>query len=187
MGNVSKIALYARVSLDESDLSDRRFQDLENQLVPLREWAKSQGWMVVQEYSDRMSGANPARPGFRQMFKDALQMRFNAILIWKLDRFSREGTSQTLAYIERLRRRGVALKSLTESWLDTSKDNPVAELVLSVMAWSAGEERRRISERTKAGIKRRRAIGQWKGGRPKGSKDRRPRKRGVPVTPDDAW
>ncbi|MFH1916847.1 MAG: recombinase family protein [Nanoarchaeota archaeon] len=172
-----KVALYARVSLDESDLADRRFQDLENQFVPLREWANVQGWEVVGEYSDRMSGANPARPGFRNMMKDAMQLRFNAVLVWKLDRFSREGVSQTLAYIERLKRRGVAVKSLTESWLDTSKENPVGELVLSVMSWSASEERRRISERTKAGIKRRRAIGQWKGGRPKGSKDKRPRKR----------
>ena len=161
-----KVALYARVSLDEAS-TDKRFQDPENQLGPLREWACAQGYEIVEEYVDKASGADPARPRFREMLQTAMLMRFSAILVWKIDRFSREPMSVMVARVEALRGRGVAIKSLTESWMDTGKENPMSDLVLAVMAWAAAEERRKISERTKAGIARRRAIGQWKGGRPR--------------------
>ena len=55
---------------------------------------------------------------------------------------------------------------MTESWLDTSQEG-ISDMVLSIMSWAAAEERRKISERTKAGIQRRKNLGIWKGGRPK--------------------
>jgi DNA invertase Pin-like site-specific DNA recombinase len=101
------------------------------------------------------------------MIHDSLTSKFSKVLVWKLDRFSRETMSQVVGRLERLKSRGVAILSLTESWLDTSKENPMSEVIIAIMAWAAAEERRKISERTKAGIAKRRAIGQWKGGRPK--------------------
>lgn len=162
-----KVALYARVSMEETDKENRRYQEPENQLKPLRDWALMNEWESVGEYVDRGSGADTTREQFRKLLNDAMLLKFNAILVWKLDRFSRENMSTLVGRIETLRNRGIAIKSLTETWLDTSKDNPMGELVLAVMSWAAAEERRKISERTKAGIARRRAIGQWKGGRPK--------------------
>lgn len=164
-----KVALYARVSLEEGDKNDRRYQEPENQLVPLREWARQQGWEIIAEYQDRGSGADPNRPNFRLMLHEAMLLRFQTILVWKLDRFSREGLSNVIGRIQKLRERKVGIKSLTESWVNTGEDNPMSELVLAIMSWAASEERRKISERTKAGIAQRRAIGQWKGGRPKKS------------------
>lgn len=161
------VALYARVSLEEGNKEDRRYQEPENQLEPLRAWAKSQGWNIIEEYIDRGSGADPNRIRFRAMLQDAMLLRFQTILVWKLDRFSRENLSNVIGRIQKLRERKVGIKSLTESWVNTGEDNPMSELVLAVMSWAASEERRKISERTKAGIARRRAIGQWKGGRPK--------------------
>ena len=163
---MTKVAIYARVSLDEQNKDSRQFQDPENQLKPLRDFCKSLGYEVVKEYIDKMSGANPARPDFRKMMADALQRRFSGIVIWKLDRFSREGVIPTMSYIKRLKDRGIWLKSMTESWLDTGQEG-ITEIVLAIMAWAASEERKKISERTKAGIARKRAIGKWKGGRPK--------------------
>jgi len=160
-----KVALYARVSLDER-ADDKRFQDPENQLKPLREFAGSMGWEVVKEYVDKASGANPARPAFRKMLQDAMMRRFSGVVVWKLDRFSREGVINTFAYIKQLKDRGVWLRSQTEAWLDTSNEG-ITQMVLAVMSWAAAEERKKISERTKAGIARRRAIGQWRGGRPR--------------------
>ena len=168
---MTKVAIYARVSMDEADDTKRQFQSPENQLIPLRDWAKSQNWDIVGEYIDKCSGADHNRPSFIRMLNDAMLLKFNIIIVWKLDRFSREGIGHTLSYIERLRTRSVAIKSMTESWLDTSKDNPISEMLLAVMSWVAAEERRKISERTKLGIQRRRNLGQWKGGRPKGSKN----------------
>jgi DNA invertase Pin-like site-specific DNA recombinase len=161
-----KVALYARVSLDENDYKNRRFQDPENQLSALREYANAMEYIVIEEYVDRMSGANPARPEFRRMLQDARMRRFQGILVWKLDRFSREGIMNTMAYIKQLKERGIWLKSMTESWLDTNQEG-ITDIVLAIMSWAAAEERKKISERTKAGIARRRAIGQWRGGRPK--------------------
>ena len=78
-----------------------------------------------------------------------------------------------MAYIKQLKERGIWLKSITESWLDTSQEG-ITDIILAIMSWAASEERKKISDRTKAGIARRRAIGQWHGGRPK--------KRGVPLS-----
>lgn len=175
-----KVAIYARVSLEEGNKEDRRYQEPLNQVDPLKEWAKAQGWEVIATYIDRGSGANPARPEFRRMINDAMQLKFNAILVWKLDRFSREGISQVFAYINKLQSRGVAIKSMSESWLDTSKDNPMSEVVLAIMSWASSMERQKISERTKLGIQRRKNLGIYKGGRRVGSKDKKKRKqRGV--------
>jgi DNA invertase Pin-like site-specific DNA recombinase len=161
-----KVALYARVSMEEGK-DDRRYQEPENQLVPLRDWARTQEWEIVGEYVDRGSGADPNRPNFRLLLQDAMLLRFTNILVWKLDRFSRENMSQVVGRIQKLRERNVGIKSLTESWVDTAKENPVSELILAVMGWAAAEERRKISERTKAGIARLKNLGAWKGGRPK--------------------
>jgi DNA invertase Pin-like site-specific DNA recombinase len=161
-----KVALYARVSLDEGR-EDRRYQEPENQLVPLREWADNQSWELFGEFVDRASGADPNRPEFRRLLQAAMMRQFECILVWRLDRFSRETMSQVVGRIQKLRERGVGIRSFHETWLDTDASNPMGELILAVMAWAAAEERRKISDRTKAGIAQRRAIGQWRGGRPK--------------------
>ena len=160
-----KVALYARVSLDEK-ANDKRFQDPENQLQPLRDFAKSFNYIIYKEYIDKKSGADSNRPEFRNMLQDAMLRRFDGIIVWKLDRFSREGIMPTMSYIKRLKDRKVWLRSMTESWLDTSNEG-ITEIVLAIMAWASAEERKKISERTKAGIARLKEKGKWKGGRPK--------------------
>lgn len=180
--------------MDELDPDARRYQEPENQLEPLRDWALRQGWDVVGEYVDRGSGADANRPEFKRLLSDAMQRRFSAILVWRWDRFSREPMFVAVGRVQKLRDRGVGLMSLQESWLDTTKENPVGDITLSILSWAAAEERRRISQRTKAGIQRRRNIGQWKGGRPPKCREcglpiggrKKPQcecdKRGVPVS-----
>ena len=92
-----------------------------------------------------------------------------------MDRFSREGISNTLGYLEKLGNSGVALKSLQESWLDTS-DQGMGKLLIAIMSWVAQQERQRISERTKAGLIRAKADGKSLG-RPSGAKDKGRRKK----------
>ena len=152
-----KVAIYARVSLDEN-YDDKRFQDLENQLQPLRDFCRAMNYEIVGEYTDKMSGANPARPEFRKIMADALMRRFSGIIVWKIDRFSREGILPTLSYIKQLKERGIFLQSMTETWINT-KDEGITEMLLAIMSWMACEERRKISERTKAGMARKKAQG----------------------------
>lgn len=156
-----KIALYVRVSTDD------RGQDVENQLVVLRDWARRLGYDEVLEYKDEgISGANSNRPAFIKMRADARQNLFKGILVWSIDRFSREGISQTFAYIQELDRYGVFLRSYQDSWLDTA-DSMIKPLLLAMWSWMASYERERISQRVKAGIQRKKNIGQYRGGRPK--------------------
>jgi DNA invertase Pin-like site-specific DNA recombinase len=80
-----RIALYARVSTED--------QDTENQLGQLREWADRAGHQIVREYVEAESGRKGAdkRQAFAAMFDDAARRRFDCVLFWALDRFSREG------------------------------------------------------------------------------------------------
>ena len=110
------------------------------------------------------------------LYQDARAGRFQVLLVWALDRLSREGVAATLEIIERLGRYKVKVLSLQESW--TEVEGPMQELLLSIVAWVARMESNRRSERTKAGLAR--AVAEGKRlGRPPGAKDGKKRsKRG---------
>lgn len=144
-----KISIYARVSTK----SDR--QDLQNQLTPLREWALRLGGDIVFEYVDEASGTKSDRSGLKQLIQDARLRKFDALLIWALDRLSREGIYKMTGYLEELKRNKVRVLSHQESWLDT--DGPVSDLLIAIFGWVAQQERNRISERVKAGLDRAKA------------------------------
>lgn len=150
-------------------------QNPDNQREPLKNFAGSLGLEVVGEYVDMASGGNSNRPKFQEMLKDAKERKFDIALVWDLSRFSREGISNTLHYLEELKKSGVALKSLQDSWLDTS-DNGMGQLLIAIFSWVARQERERISERTKAGLVRAKAGGKLLG-RKLGSKDKGRRKK----------
>jgi DNA invertase Pin-like site-specific DNA recombinase len=108
-----QVALYARVST-----RDKR-QDTENQLAQLRAFAGSQKWMVVREYVDRATGKHSDREQFQRLFEDASRHKFDLVLFWSLDRFSREGVLETLHHLQRLAQYGVGYRSFTEQYLDS--------------------------------------------------------------------
>ena len=146
-----RVALYGRVSKDDGK------QDTGNQLHELREFSKRSGWQIEHEYVDRASGNTADRPQFKKMFDDASKRRFDHVLFWALDRFSREGTLGTLQHLEKLSTWGVGWRSYQESYMDSC--GPLKDVVISLMATLAKQERLRISERTKAGLQRARRAG----------------------------
>jgi DNA invertase Pin-like site-specific DNA recombinase len=81
-------AVYVRVSTGT--------QDTENQLAQLRAFAHSQGWVIVAEYADELTGKNSDRAQFQLMFKHASVHAWDILLFWSLDRLSREGALETL-------------------------------------------------------------------------------------------
>lgn len=166
---MKRVGIYARVSKNDES------QDPQNQINPLRDYAKALGSEVIDEYIDLASGGSGDRENFLRMLGDADKRKFDLLLVWALDRFSREGISNTLGYLERLKRNGVALKSLQESWLDT-RDDGLGQLLLAIFSWVAQQERKRIVERTKAGLEKAKRSGR-KLGRPAGSKDSRKRRK----------
>jgi DNA invertase Pin-like site-specific DNA recombinase len=86
------------------------------------------------------------------MMLAASQKQFDLVLFWRLDRLSREGVRVTFTYLERLDSWGVAWRSYQEPYLDSC--GLMKDLVISVMALMAQQERIAISERTKAGLQR---------------------------------
>lgn len=158
-----KVALYARVSTKDKG------QDTENQLAQLRDFAKAQGWTVTGEYVDRATGKNSDREKFKRLFEDASRRKFDSVLFWSLDRFSREGVLETLRHLERLASYGVGYRSFTEQYLDSC--GIFKDAVLAILAVIAKQERVRLSERTVAGLEKARKAGRI-GGRPKAIADR---------------
>jgi len=144
-----RIALYTRVSRNDGT------QDAGNQADELRSWAERLGGTIVAEYTDQASGTKSAaaRPGLAAALDGAHRRDFDVLVIWSLDRLSRSGVVETVSLLRRLQASGVAVRSLRESWLNTS-DPHVAELLLSIMAWLAKSEREQLIARTKAGMAR---------------------------------
>ena len=102
-----RAAVYTRVSTRDKG------QDTANQLDQLRDFCKAQSWDIVAEYEDHDSGSNPDRTQFKAMLNDAMQRKFDVVLFWALDRFTREGALQTLQYLSVLSSYGVGLRSYT--------------------------------------------------------------------------
>ena len=132
-----RTAIYARVSLKDGR------QDVDNQLRLLREYAEREGLHVVKEYVDHGTGGNGNRDQFRAMFDGAAKRRFSLLLFFSLDRLSREGTLQTLQYLQRLTACGVGYKSLTETYLDSM--GPFSDVVISLLSCIARQEIGRAS------------------------------------------
>jgi DNA invertase Pin-like site-specific DNA recombinase len=129
-----------------------------------RHFAASQNWTVVHEYVDRASGKRSDREQFQKLFTEASQRRFDIVLFWSLDRFSREGVLETLQHLQRLTQYGVNWRSFTEQYLDSM--GIFKDAVLAILAVIAKQERIRLSERVHAGLARARKQGRV-GGRPK--------------------
>jgi DNA invertase Pin-like site-specific DNA recombinase len=162
-----RAALYARVS------TQHKGQETANQLLQLRECCQAQHWSVLQEYEDHESGGKTERTAFQQMLRDAAARRFDVLFFWSLDRLTREGTLATLKYLELLESYGVRWRSLTEPWIDSA--GPFRDVIISLLASLAKQERVRISERVRAGLTRARQYGTRSGrsiGRPRSVFDR---------------
>jgi DNA invertase Pin-like site-specific DNA recombinase len=156
-----RIAIYARVSTSDKG------QDTQNQLRELRQFVANkapEGWTTADEYVDQSSGKNANRPEFQRLFRDTAERRFDLVLFWSLDRFSREGVVETLQHLERLKANGVQWWSFKEEFLRSI--GPFSDAVLAILACIAKQERIRLSERVKAGLDRARAQGKAVG-RPK--------------------
>ncbi|SMC00646.1 Resolvase domain [Hymenobacter roseosalivarius DSM 11622] len=147
-----RAAIYARVSTRDKG------QDNENQLRELRAFAERSGYSIYKEYCDQESGGKADRTQFQLLFKDAHQRRFDVVIFWALDRFSREGVTETLNYLQKLSFAGVQFKSFTEQYLDST--GHFKDAIISILATIAKQERVRLGERTKAGLAK--AVAQGK-------------------------
>jgi DNA invertase Pin-like site-specific DNA recombinase len=149
-----KVALYARVSTES--------QDPEVQLVALRAHVANRGWQLAEEFVDRgFSGARERRPALDRLMRAAWNGRFQAVLVWRFDRFARS-VKHLVTALETFRTMKVEFISLQEQF-DTA--TPIGRAMFTIIGAMAQLERDIIRERVTAGLERARARGK-KLGRP---------------------
>jgi len=174
-----KAAIWARVSTAD--------QHTENQVSELRALAVTRGYQVTAEITTEdsawASGTNgngtkgkefDARRA--ELLEGARLGKYEVILVWGLDRLSRRGAEDMLAYTRKLADTGARLVSIKDPWAEDLSSPMVRELLLGIFATIARFESERRSERIRAGLARRRAEGKPVG-RIKGSGDKKPRRR----------
>jgi DNA invertase Pin-like site-specific DNA recombinase len=111
---------------------------------------------VVGEYVDRMTGSRDSRPALNRLMADASQRKFDAVLVWKIDRWGRS-LKHLVTSLADLDAYGVAFISLRDN-LDLS--TPSGRLMMQLLGAMAEFERALIQERVKAGIRNAKAKGQ---------------------------
>lgn len=153
-----KIAIYCRVSTED------QFEDKQEDIC--LEYCKRNNYEVYKVYKDIISGTKESRPQFNRLIEDMRAMKFDAILVTKLDRLGRS-LKHLLNLFDEFSGKGIHFMAATQN-IDTSSSS--GRLQLQIMGAFAEYERAIISERTKEGM--RKAVGVGKRG-----KDKIPRKR----------
>jgi len=154
-----RVAIYARVSTTD--------QTTESQLLDLRRYISDRGWPIYREYCDNgVSGTKESRPALNELMDDARKRRFDAVLVWRFDRFARS-TKHLILALEEFKNLGIDFVSYQEN-IDTS--SPLGSAIFTILGAVAQLERDIIAERVKAGLRRAKENGK-KLGRPTGSID----------------
>ncbi len=141
---------YARVSTEE--------QNLDRQIDQLTE----HGVLKRNIYQEKISGTKRSREQLDKMLEE-LQPD-DTVLVCDLTRISRS-TKDLLEIIDSIKQKGAFIKSIKDTWLDTTNENPYNAFLLTVMSGLSQLERDLISQRTKEGLKSAKARGRC-GGRP---------------------
>jgi putative DNA-invertase from lambdoid prophage Rac len=155
-----KVALYSRVSTSD--------QHCAVQLSELREYCQRRNWEIGCEYIDEgWSGRRNDRPAMNRLLYDAGVHSFDAVLVWKLDRFGRSVADLT-QNIQQLGKFGIRFLAVSQG-IDTDQSNPTSRLLMHMLAAIAEFEAEIIRERVKAGVEQAKRVGTRSGnpiGRP---------------------
>ena len=154
-----KVVIYARVSTEE--------QSVDKQVDECKEFCKNRGYEVVGVYRDVISGIKSSRPQLDALMKDCFQKKFDAVVVWKLDRLGRS-VEHLISILNQLQVYKVDFISVTQP-LDTTTSQ--GKLLFNILGSFAQFERDMISERTKMGLRHAKNVG-------KRGKDKGPRKKG---------
>lgn len=162
-----RAVIYTRVSTEEQNAS--------NQLPAIEAYCAKHTLRIVQSYEeDATAWKNGHQRELKRLLEDAARRRFDVLVIWALNRLSREGPLAVLQLIHKLKSYGVRVISYQEPWLDSSP--AMADVLIALLAWVAKYESDRRSERIKAGLARRKRNGGHLGRKP-GAKDVKKRDR----------
>ncbi|MDQ3190005.1 MAG: recombinase family protein [Bacteroidota bacterium] len=157
-----KVALYSRVSTTS--------QTTENQTIRLIEYVVKNGWSY--DLYEEVESARKTRPVKQRLLEKVRNHEYDAVVIWRLDRWARSSTELLLEVKEMVDKK-IGFISLSDN-LDFH--TAIGKLHLTILSAFAEFERNLISERTKEGLARAKSEGK-SAGRPKGAKDSKKRKK----------
>lgn len=147
-----RVVIYARVSTKD--------QSCDLQLRDLRTYCAARGFSLEREYVDvGESGAKDSRPQLNELMGAARKRHFDAVIVWRFDRFARS-TKHLLLALEEFRSLGIQFISYQEN-IDTS--SPLGQALFTIVSAVAQLERDLIRERVSAGIRNARASGKQLG------------------------
>ena len=150
-----KAVIYARFSSEK-----QTEQSIEGQVRVCREYATRNGYEIVRIYDDHaVTGRNDNRPKFQQMLSDSEKHEFEAVLVYKLDRFSRN-RYDSAHNKSLLKKNGVKVVSATEN----ISDNPEGILLESLLEGLAEYYSAELAQKVKRGIRESLLKGQFLGG-----------------------
>jgi site-specific DNA recombinase len=153
-----RVAVYLRRSTDDEH---QPFAITAQQTALTRYVSTQPGWTLVSEYSDDASGAATSRPGLQAALRAARDGRYDTLLVYRVDRFSRR-LSDLLDLLGELDQAGVTFASATEPF-DTSTS--IGRMLVQLLGVFAEFERETIIDRVTAGMNAKAAKGKWPGGR----------------------
>ncbi len=137
-------------------------QSIESQIRTCKEFADSKGYNVIGIYSDKAkTGTNDKRPDFQRMMKDAQSGAFGYIIVYMMDRFSRN-RRDSIMYKEMLKEK-FGIKVL--SALEPISDDEGGEFYEMFLEWNAEKYSKRLSKRIRDGIDTSIKNGTYCGGR----------------------
>ena len=132
--------IYARYSSD-----NQREESIEGQLRECKEYADQNGITVVRTYIDRaLSAKTDSRPQFQQMIHDSATHTFEAVLVWKLDRFSRN-RYDSAHYKRILKNNRVHVVSVTEPISNTPEGIMLESLLEGMAEYYSAELAEKVS------------------------------------------
>lgn len=147
--------IYARYSSD-----NQSEQSIEGQLRACQDYAKSHDILILDTYIDRaMTGRNDNRPDFQRMMKDSSKQAWNYVLVYKLDRFSRN-KYEIAIHKKTLKDNGIQLVSAME-YIPDSPERIIIESMLEGYAEYYSAE---LSQKIRRGMKETRLKGFYQGG-----------------------
>jgi putative DNA-invertase from lambdoid prophage Rac len=147
----------------------------------LRRAAEARGLELVAEIEETGSGARGDRPGLAELMELVRRHQVDHVLVWKLDRLGRS-TLDVLGTVLELEHAGVRFTATTQGLELGPGTGPMGRMLVTILAAVAELERSMISERTVLGLAAAARRGR-RPGRPKGSKDKKPRRRPRRRTP----
>lgn len=156
-----KVAVYTRVSTTE--------QTTKNQEIILTDYCIKNNYEIFRHYKDEgISGSKTSRPQLDAMLQEMRAKKFDAIVVWKLDRLGRS-TQHLLQILEELNNKQVRLICID---LNIDTGTAQGKFFFTLIGAFAELEREMIRERVRIGVQRAKKEGKPVGKRGKDKKSR---------------